>query len=117
MNAGAITDDTARMLEALVAREVARAGTVRRALPRLAGRLGVAPGTLENLRRGRLKSVCAGLRAGLWHHLSREIEREIAALTAELDRLNRQPLGSDPDTLAEVEAHLQEARALMETGR
>lgn len=52
--------------------------------PRLAARLQEAPGTLENLFRGRLKGIRAALYEKARHEFIRAVEREIGRLENEL---------------------------------
>lgn len=74
--------------------------------------LGVTPGTLENISRGRLKDPLRlrGLAAILHGAVTRELEREVARLSHELE-IHRQT-GVDPraDEVVAAEAALVEAR-------
>ena len=63
-------------------------------LGRVARNVGAAPGTIENLTRGRLKSVAGWLRDALRARVIRELEAEIVRLQHELAVLHQ--TGVDP---------------------
>lgn len=112
--------DTAReWARRLEAREAQRSGlpvTAVRAV--VARRIGVSPGTLENLRNGRLKSIAAYIFAGIKAAIERDIQAEIHALETELEVARATGLDLSVDPLRAAEAALREARAaLMEAGR
>ena len=92
-------------------REAARNGVpIKEARPRVARRAGVASGTLENLRNGRLKAVAVHVYERLRLAVERELVAEMAALEHELQILRQS--GVDPRA-AEVEtvvSHLAAAR-------
>lgn len=95
-------------------READRLGmTVREARAVVARRSGVAPGTLENLRKGRLKSVGAHVYARLRAAVIRELEAEHAALEHELQLLRA--AGSDPreNEIAAVVASREAVRSAL----
>ncbi len=83
------TSDTRRLARLLEDREVARVGKLPVARGIVARRAGCAPGTLENLRKGRLKRIEGWLHAKLEGLLVREIEAEIKRLTNELEAYRR----------------------------
>lgn len=104
---------TAQQLEK---RERARAPSVKLARQRLADKLRVGAGTIENLVRGRVKRVDAELKRRLDALLVRELEAEIARLAHELEMARQR--GSHPacEHVFEIEAYLAKARALMGGG-
>jgi len=83
---------------------------VKHARVSVARRTGVASGTLENLRNGRVKAVAVHVYERLRHAIERELVAEMRALEHELEMLRRQ--GADPRTseMDEVVAHLAAAR-------
>lgn len=100
----------AKVLERI---ESGRQGSLEKARPRLAEKLGVAPGTLETLRRGRLKKIDGWLRDRIASLLMREIGAEISRLRNELE--THLQIGSDPRwrDLAQIRADLAALEALM----
>lgn len=101
------------MARALERHERESAGSVPRARLRLAEKLKVGVGTVENLVRGRVKGNDATIRDRLQALLIREWEREIARLTHELHvaRQIGSPLAGEQ--VSEIEAHLAKAKALI----
>lgn len=101
------------------ARELERREATRASVPlsmarkRVASRIGILPGTLENLSRDRLKGVREWVYARLHTALVAELKREIAAHTHELEKLER--LGRIPGdgTYQEVVAGLEKLRGLL----
>ena len=79
----------------------------------LARRLKVAPGTLENMRRGRVKEPRASLVEKIKGALIRELEGEIQALNHELEILRRSGAGPDSEQIFEVETLLAQAKKLL----
>lgn len=103
--------DAQRFTERLETIEAQRSGaplTVVR--PTVARRLGVAPGTLENIRRGRIKDVRKGVFDSLKDGLIRELQAEMRRYEFELQILRQ--TGTDPRSpeISEVEAGLAQAR-------
>lgn len=95
--------------------EAKKLGLARReeARPIVAARLKEAPGTLENLYRGRLKGLRLALHEKLRNEFIRAAEREIGQLENEL-AFARAGLGDvDPNEIGEIEAHLQAVRAIV----
>lgn len=111
MSAVANVEDARQFARRLEEREAARSGasltSVRTAVAR---RMGIAPGTLENLRRGRLKDIRKGIFDSLKAGVIRELEAEMRRCEHELQILRQ--TGSDPrsDEIAEVETSLAKAR-------
>ena len=99
---------------ALEDRERSRSGAslpiARRAVAR---RLGVAPGSLENLRRGRTKGVRAWLFERLRAAFIREAQQEINRLQHELDIARQSGMDPRDDQTCEVAAHIEALRALL----
>lgn len=113
MSAAAMIDDVRCHVRALEAREARKGGSVGDARRRLATKLGCAPGTLETIHKGRLKRLDAWLRDSIQRLLVSEIEREIGALTHELEILRQHGGETRSVEIAEVEDLLAKARALM----
>ena len=67
---------------------------VKAARQAVARRIGVAPGTLENLRNGRIKSIAAHLFDTLRGAVEHELQNEIARLEHDLQILRQ--IGADP---------------------
>lgn len=78
--------------------------------PVVARRIGISPGTLENLRRGRLKDVRKGVFDSLRAGVIQELEAEMRRCEHELAVLRQ--IGTDPrsDEISSVEASLASAR-------
>ncbi len=116
MTAAFDLSEASRFALSLEKRERERIGDTREARRAVASRVGVAPGTIENLRRGRLKSIEGWVRDRLRAAFIRELEAEIARLEHELALLRQ--CGGHPaaDQVGEIEAHLEAARALMAGG-
>ena len=111
MTSTAFVDRARGWTRVLEDREATRNGlTLKEARPRVARRAGVASGTLENLRNGRLKAVAVHVYERLRLAVERELVAEMAALEHELQILRQSDV--DPRA-AEVEAvvsHLTAAR-------
>lgn len=106
-----IAEQLARRLEGI---EQSRTGLpLEAARAALARRIGLPVGTLETLRRGRRKSLSDALRERLARAVVIELEREIGALTNELEmaRALRRPDRADLGEIAEIEADLSALRA------
>lgn len=103
--------DLARTLED---REAARSQLrLVEARPIVARRLGTAPGTLENLRNGRLKTIAAHVYAALRQAVVGELEKELRHLEHELHLLRQ--TGSDPrgDEAAAVVSDIAKVRSAL----
>lgn len=107
------TERARRMASSLERIERARGGSLEHVRPRLADKLGVSTGTLETLRRGRLKRIEGWLRDRIASLLMREIGAEITRLRHELE-LARQS-GSDPrwHDLSQIRADLEALEAVI----
>lgn len=104
LNVAAFDDQARHWARELENAEARRRGEpVERVRPLLARRLGIAPGTFENLRRDRLK----GVRAWVYHALRdaylAERERQHRALLHDIER-TKAVCGSADPVVAEVEA-------------
>ncbi len=96
-------------------REQHRSGVrLMEARKRVAHRLGVAPGTLENIRRGRTKGVRAWIAERILNALMRELETEMRRLSHELSRLKKCDLDAREDEVSQVEALLEATREILE---
>lgn len=84
---------------------------------RLAARLGIGPGTLENLRRNRVKGVREWLYETLRQALFDELSRELVAIQHEMDCLALAGLGSDDPSMVEVSEALEKAKRALKTNQ
>ena len=109
--------DTLTMATRLVYGEKARSHLdFHGALRAVARRLGLSPGSLENLVRGRAKRITVSVAAAVRGAMIRELEGEIARLTHELELVRA--CGADPRSLqiTEIEALLAKAERLLSEG-
>ena len=94
-------------VERLEKTEAARSGVpvtvARRAVAR---RLGVSPGTVENIRRGRTKGVRAWIADRVANAVIREIENEIRGLSHELQCARQCGLRTGEGEIDEIQADL-----------
>ncbi len=110
--------DAARWAATLEDREKARTGLpVSIARNAIARRLKIAPGTLENLRRGRSKGVRAWIYEALRAELVRELEQEQRRLSHELEILRQGGKGAVSGSIGEIEKHLEAVKGLIVEGR
>ncbi len=99
---------------ALEEREQTRSGvSLPNARATVARRIGVAPGSLENLRRGRSKGVRAFLYEKIRAAFIRECEQEMARLAHELEMARQAGLRSDSVEIGEIKAHFAALRELL----
>ena len=79
----------------------------------VARRIGVAPGTLENLRKGRVKRVALHVYQRLRAAVIRELQSEISRCTHELEMARQ--IGTDPRSadMAALETAMARAKELM----
>ena len=106
--------DTLTMASRLVVRERQRSHLdTSTAIRAVARRLGLSPGSLENLVRGRAKRITLSVAAAVRGAMVRELENEITRLTHELHLVRAS--GADPRSLetAEIEACLAKAERLL----
>jgi transcriptional regulator with XRE-family HTH domain len=107
--------DALDMASRLVGRERARSNmTWPITIRTVARRIGIAPGTLENMVRGRSKTVSLSIAAAVRAALVKDLASEIERLTRELVRARH--LGADHDETCQVEALLAQAKALLTEG-
>lgn len=111
-----MTLDAARVLaEGLELREQRRNGGSRQqARERVARRVGIAPGTLYNLARDRLKKLDADLRHQLAAYAIRDLQHEIASLTSQLESARSLGRSEDPRLVRAIEETLSSAQKLHE---
>jgi len=83
---------------------------VKAARQAVARRIGVAPGTLENLRNGRIKSIAAHLFDTLRGAVEHELQNEIARLEHDLQIFRQTGVDAREDQVGAVERHLAAAR-------
>jgi hypothetical protein len=109
-------EEARRLVRQLEDREAARVGQAGLARVRVAHRLGVSPGSLERLRRGRLKTVGARVRDRLKAAVVKELQDEIHKLEHELEmvRLRGRPIAADE--MAQAQKLLDQAKRLIEMG-
>ena len=100
-----------RYLEDLEARRTG--STVDAVRPAIARRLGVSPGSLEGLRKGRVKLVAAHLFDRLRAAVIRELQHEIRGLEHELSTLRTGGTRLDDPEIQEVVALLSAAKAAL----
>lgn len=102
--------DARRLIEGEKRRNSVNADEARN---RVASRLGVAPGTLENLLLGRLKGVASYLRDRLRSAVIRQIEGEIKRLEHELAVARLSAQRPDDDEVASAAALVERAKELL----
>lgn len=114
VSAVAYLDNAREWAKRLEEAEAEKAGLpVEEVRPRVAGRLGIAPGTFTSLRKNRLKSISAYTYGQLNKAVERLLERQLAHLQHELDLTRQQ--GFDPrcDYVASIEADIHKAEAAL----
>lgn len=94
-------------------RERTRVSTVKLARQRLADKLRIGAGALENIIRGRAKRIDAAIRDRLQALLIRELEAEIKRLQHELEIHRQCGMSLGGEQVSEVEAYLAKATALL----
>lgn len=95
-------------------REAARSGrSVSEARLTVARRLGAAPGTLQSLRKGRLKQIAAHVYEGLRALVIRELEHERVALEHELQVLTQTGAHPASNEISSVLAGIAEVRSAL----
>lgn len=94
--------------------EAAKLGIrVTKARSHVARRLGASPGTLENLRRGRLKIVPNWLMARIRSEFVAVLQNEVRRLEHEISIARQAGLCHRDDVLAKAETQLGEARKIL----
>lgn len=118
MSAVDIDQTTSRWADRLEEREQRRSGTSRaQARKALAQRIGVSAGTLENLKRQRLKGVKAWVRDRIRAAILRELELEIQGLEHERQMVLASLGGSAPLEVAAIDQSLTEIREALRVAR
>ncbi|MBN9434023.1 MAG: hypothetical protein J0I45_16450 [Bosea sp.] len=103
--------DWGRVLED---RERARSGLpLNQARERVAAKVGASPGTLENLRKGRLKKIAAHVYDRMRWLVIAELQAEVAAHEHEIQTL--MAIGADPhsDAMEEAQTSLRQIKAVL----
>lgn len=106
----------AAFAQTLVRRERQRGQSAEEARKWLAGKLKVGAGTVRNLVRGRVKRVDDTIRDRLRALVVRELEAEIQRLTHDLEVLKASGHHLGSDEVAEVDAHIAAAKAILNGG-
>lgn len=117
MNAAAYIDETRLIARKLEDKIASKLGCINRARAAISRRIGggFLPGTLERLRKGRLKRMDGWVSDRIRSLLVAEIQREIEALQHDLaiyHRAGNAPVG--PSEIEEAEALLARARSVLE---
>ena len=112
----AYVDNASALTRSLEDREAERVGSLVEGRKRLARRVGCAPGTLRNLRIGRLKRVEGWLFNKLRDLAVSEIEQEIKRLTHELELARACACGSHEGKVQALRAAVAKAQALIDEG-
>jgi hypothetical protein len=114
MSIAVIEDAPRRWAKFLEESEKRRNGVkLARARSAVARRVKLAPGTLENLRRNRIKDLGAKATEMLRQAFLREIEREIGALTNEYELARQSGLDPHENKMREIESHIAALRELL----
>jgi len=80
----------------------------------LARKVGIPPGTLENIRRGRLKGIRRGVAERLHDFMIRHLETEINKLANELELLIQSRKNNCATEIVAAQAAIAEARRLLD---
>lgn len=113
MSAGLALEQARLIADGLERREQQRHGGSRHdARTRLARHLGWSPGTLYNLARERLKKIDRDLCDQLTDFAIRDLEHEIARLSAEIEAARALGVAPHPDRSRRLKAVLDRASAL-----
>lgn len=112
----AVYTDRARAWTRLLERAVAEKHGVaeRDARTFVARKTGIAPGTLENIRNGRIKAIAVHVFDALRGAVEGELTREIARLEHELQMLRQSNADYRDDQISEVQAYLAKDRQSLE---
>lgn len=99
-------------------REASRARMpVKAARPTVARRVGIGPGTLANLRNGRLKAISVHVYERLRICVEQELVNEMKALEHELQTLRQTGVDPREAQVEQVVAHLAAARLALGLGK
>lgn len=83
----------------------------------VARRIGVAPGSLENLSRGRSKGVRVTIYEKIRAAFIRACEQEMARLQHEMELARQAGRGPHSGEIGEIQAHFAALRTLLKEGR
>lgn len=109
----AVMEEARGIARRLERREMSRGHKLPEARKRIAEAAGVAPGTLVNLAKGRLKRNFQELRDRVRAVLIRELEQEIGRLAHEIAIHRRVGAADHNPAVAQAETHLQAAKQLL----
>lgn len=107
--------ESRNLVNLLVDREARRSKCRIVARKNLARAVGVSPGTIENLQRGRLKTIAGWLRDALRARVIRELEAEVVRLQHEIAVYYQ--TGTDPRSNDAAAARADLAACLASLGR
>ena len=114
VSAVAYLDNAREWARRLEDAEAERAGlSVEEVRPKVAGRLGIAPGTFTSLRKNRLKSISAFAYDQLNRAVERLLERQLAHLQHELHLTRQQGIDPRCDYVASIEADIHKAKSAL----
>lgn len=114
MNALADVSAANRLTSAIEAAEARRLGlSIRDARPSVARRLRAAPGTIENIRRMRLKRIPSWLMDRLRSEFIAVLQHEIQRLQHEITVARQTGMDDRDDDLATAQAQLEAAKSLI----
>lgn len=109
--------DTLTMASRLVMRERQRSHLdTSNAIRAVARKVGLSPGSLENLVRGRAKRITLSVAAAVRRVMIREVENEIARLNHELQLVRASDADPRSDAVTEIETLLARAQSLLNEG-
>jgi hypothetical protein len=112
-NAIAEVTEAQELTRILVEQEARRRGTKEKAHVHVARAVGAAPGTVENIMRGRLKRVSGWLRDALRARVIRELEAEVVRLQHEIAVLRQAGVDPRSNEMAAVRADLSAVLAAL----
>lgn len=117
MTATAYLDRAKNWTRTLEDHEALRSGVkVKEARTIVARKVGIAPGTLENLRNGRVKAIAAHIYDRLRAAVIGDLETELRRLTHELQILRQTGVDPRDSEMAEVASDLAKVRAALGLG-
>jgi hypothetical protein len=93
--------------------ERSKGSTVEQARRRIASKVRIGVGSVENIIRDRVKRVDEKIRDRLFALFVREIEAEIARLTHDLEMVRTSGVGLSSQHVGEIEAHLSAVKSLL----
>lgn len=113
---GDVMSSVVAIAQSLERKERQRVSSVKAARLRLADKLRIGVGSLENIIRGRVKRIDASIRDRLQALLVRELEGEIQRLTHELEMARQCGSHLASDEVGAIESHLAAAKAILSGG-